>query len=101
MQRILDRGAVAVQDDGVAQLKDGPVVVWLRPGHGAQDRRLLSPLDSGLVDCIDARGGRAPSAPSHDAGGDGGMSQDWEGYRRCWFVAGPGVGRGGRAKFAD
>lgn len=76
VQRTLDRGAVAVQNDGVAQLKDGPVVVGLRLGHGTQDRHLLSPLDGVVIDGIDARGGRATSAPSHDAGGDGGMGQD-------------------------
>lgn len=72
IQRILEGGPVAIENDGIVKLEDGPIVIRDGLWHGTQDGRFLAPPDAFLSYSLDARCGKAPRARSHDAAIDGG-----------------------------
>jgi hypothetical protein len=65
VKRICHGLAVLFQDDGILQLKDGPVVGGEVLGYGSHNGRFLEPVKLGLVDRFDARRGGTMPASSH------------------------------------
>jgi hypothetical protein len=66
IEGILQGFAILVQDDGIAQFKDGPVIRRQVLWHGLDNTRFLLPQDSVCIFRLHAGCRRPSSIPAHD-----------------------------------